>query len=352
MSQRDCITLTYRFSRWRRFVVGRFFSHIDGNVKHIEEVVALANKGYRIKLLVWGMTLEEERVQFEHPNVEIFKLEDGFIRSVGLGIRLTPPLSLVADSRGIYYDSRKPSDLEHILSTTSFREDIKERARNIIKMLIANRVTKYNLTENKWRPPKTSRKIIVVPGQVETDMSIKYGSPVLKKNLELLLEVRKRNPDEYVVYKPHPDVVRGYRKGSYDRKALLDLCDEVCENCSSNDLIDYADEVHTISSLFGFEALLRGKKVVCYGQPFYSGWGLTEDVYPVGRRKRRLTIEELVAGALILYPMYVSLITGKRITPEEAIQEIVILRNKAPLKWRLWRIIQILMDPVLKLRRF
>lgn len=146
--------------------------------------------------------------------------------------------------------------------------------------------------------------------------------------------------------------MNGYRKGYYDRKSLLEFCDEVCEGCSSHDLIKYADEIHTISSLFGFEALLRGKRVVCWGQPFYSGWDLTEDICPNERRKRKLALEELVAGALILYPMYVSLITGKRITPEKAVREIDLLREKLPLKWKAWRIIQNLIDPILKLRRF
>jgi capsular polysaccharide export protein len=61
-----------------------------------------------------------------------------------------------------------------------------------------------------------------------------------------------------------------------------------------------------MTSLVGFEALLRGIEVVCYGQPFYSGWGLTRDHVPVERRTRRLTLEELAAGALLRYPRYYS----------------------------------------------
>jgi capsular polysaccharide export protein len=67
-----------------------------------------------------------------------------------------------------------------------------------------------------------------------------------------------------------------------------------------------ADEVHTMTSLVGFEALLRGLPVVTYGQPFYASWGLTQDHAPIQRRTRRLTLDELVAGALIRYPRYIS----------------------------------------------
>ena len=63
-----------------------------------------------------------------------------------------------------------------------------------------------------------------------------------------------------------------------------------------------------MTSLTGFDALLRGKKVVTYGQPFYAGWGLTEDraknATAFERRQRRLTLDELVAGALLHYPIY------------------------------------------------
>ena len=77
-------------------------------------------------------------------------------------------------------------------------------------------------------------------------------------------------------------------------------------------------------------------KRTCYGQPFYAGWGLTHDLVPPTRRTRRLTLDELVAGALILYPTYVSRTTGKFTTPERALDELLDWRqqqNGVPL-WR------------------
>ncbi len=346
------LVLSYKFSLWRRYNVRRFFPELKHNLSSIEDIYKYLNRAERIKLLVWGVTFEEERVEFKHPAVEVLRLEDGFIRSVGLGIRLTPPISLVADPMGIYYNSRSPSYLEFILMNHRFDENLLERSKKLIDLINKNRISKYNLRGTEWRPPSTDRKIVVVPGQVETDMSIKYGSPVVKTNLELLRRVRELNPQEYIVYKPHPDVVEGYRKGSYKKHELLEFCDEVCEDCDPYSLIEAADEIHTISSLFGFEALLKRKKVVCYGQPFYSGWGLTEDLLPVERRKEKLTLEELVAGSLIIYPMYVSLIERRRITPEEAIEEIKTLRENSPYRLKLWSIIQRALEPILKSRRF
>ena len=77
-----------------------------------------------------------------------------------------------------------------------------------------------------------------------------------------------------------------------------------------------------MTSLAGFEALLRGKPVTTYGQPFYAGWGLTEDLCPVPRRTRRRSLDELVAGALILYPRYLDPVTGLRCTPELLVERL------------------------------
>ena len=48
-------------------------------------------------------------------------------------------------------------------------------------------------------------------------------------------------------------------------------------------------------------AIYSGKRVVVYGRPFYAGWGLTQDrgaAFEADRRKRILSLDELVAGAL------------------------------------------------------
>ena len=102
-------------------------------------------------------------------------------------------------------------------------------------------------------------------------------------------------------------------------------------------LLSSVDEVHVLTSLAGFEALLRWKKVTCYGQPFYAGWGLTDDIVTPVRRTRRLTLDELVAGALILYPTYVSRVTGKFTTAERALDELLEWRQQKPTGMPLWR---------------
>ena len=79
---------------------------------------------------------------------------------------------------------------------------------------------------------------------------------------------------------------------------------------------DRCDELHTMTSLAGFEALMRGKPVVTYGLPFYAGWGLTEDVQKCERRTRKRTLDELVYMTLIAYPRYLDIDSGEYMTPE------------------------------------
>lgn len=236
-------------------------------------------------------------------------IEDGFIRSRGLGAELIPPLSLVCDKTGIYYDPTQPSDLETLLATgPALRSDQIDRAQHLIKHLIENDVSKYNLGGTVANLP-TGYKILV-PGQVEDDASIKLGCPDIATNLELLRQTRAAHPDATVIYKPHPDVVAGLRRGHIADADLRGLADFIIPHADISTLLSQVDAVHTLTSLTGFEALLRGCDVTVYGQPFYSGWGLTRDrAAPIHRRGRLLDLETLVHRTLIDYPRYFDPVT-------------------------------------------
>ncbi|PJX20546.1 beta-3-deoxy-D-manno-oct-2-ulosonic acid transferase [Advenella sp. S44] len=301
------------FSRWKKPIVQRFFQGAE--VQFLEKASDFPGEG---TLAVWGRAADTQ--QFADQRVF---LEDGFLRSVGLGADLVQPLSWVIDRSGIYYDSGSTSDLENILQASIFDDALRQRARALRERIVAANLTKYNVGSGRWQRPASATRVILVPGQVETDASIKYGSPVVRRNMDLLKAVRNANPDAYVVYKPHPDVVAGLRDAGQNEQQALQWCDEVVVDCPIGELFALVDEVHVLTSLAGFEALLRGRRVVTFGQPFYAGWGLTQDQYPVARRTRTLTLDELVAGVLILYPAYVSRRSARYTTPENALDELL-----------------------------
>ncbi len=164
-------------------------------------------------------------------------------------------------------------------------------------------MTKYNLANRSAKlPVPKGKQVILVPGQVEDDASIKKGAGGVKTNLELLQAVRKDYADAYIVYKPHPDVEAGLRIGAIKAGSLAD---HVADHGNMADLLEQVDRVATMTSLAGFEALLRGLSVTCYGQPFYSGWGLTDDkAAPVKRRQAHPSLPALIHACLIDYPRY------------------------------------------------
>jgi capsular polysaccharide export protein len=271
------------------------------------------------------------------PGVRILRLEDGFLRSVGLGADLIRPMSWVVDTQGMYYDATRPSDLETLLADTAFAPALVQRAARLRERIVAEGLTKYNLGVSGWQRPPGVGKVILVPGQVESDASLAYGAPKIRSNIGLLQAVRLAHPKAHLVYKPHPDVLAGLRaKGAGEDEALR-WCDEQVTDAAMGELLLAVDEVHVLTSLAGFEALLRHKAVTCYGQPFYSGWGLTTDIVPHSRRTRRLSLDELVAGALIAYPLYLSRKSEALITPEQALDELLAWRAKTGNTAPWWR---------------
>jgi capsular polysaccharide export protein len=238
-------------------------------------------------------------------------LEDGFLRSRGLGAELVPPLSLVLDDLGIYYDPTRPIRLEDLVfKRTPLRPDQSLRVQNLISALTAHRLSKYNTGSTALDALPEGRKILI-PGQVEDDASIRKGTKSTSTNLALLQAARNAHPDAILLYKPHPDVETGLRNGKIPEPDQNALADAVLNNINAIDAIEASDEVWTMTSLLGFEALLRGKPVTCLGAPFYAGWGLTTDLDAVpARRGHGAPLEALVHAALIDYPRYFDPVSG------------------------------------------
>lgn len=317
------------FSRWKKPIVRAFLG--GSTVRFAGPRAPLPAGG---TVAVWGRRPLPAR---GGPPGRVLRLEDGFLRSVGLGADLVRPLSWVVDELGLYYDATQPSALEKLLAGQVFDEALRERARRLRERIVGMGLTKYNVGAGAWQRPPGARQVVLVPGQVESDASLAWGAPGLRSNLALLRAAREAAPGAHLVYKPHPDVVARLRRPGADEHLAASFCDEVVVDCPMHRLLDAVDEVHVLTSLAGFEALLRGRKVVTHGQPFYAGWGLTEDRLPPARRGRRLSLDELVAGALILYPSYVSLTTGCFTTPERILDELQAWRSQGAARMPWWR---------------
>lgn len=233
---------------------------------------------------------------------DALRVEDGFLRSVGLGLRHTPPASLTFDETTPYFDATRRNGFDDAVDAAYFTPELLDRAARLRRRILDLRLSKYNLAARAALPSAQGKEALLVPGQVETDASIRLGAVDIRTNRALLAEARRANPDAFIIYKPHPDVLTGMREGAVADAA--DIADHVERAAAAPDCLDWADHVVTITSLMGFEALMRGKRVTTLGRPFYAGWGLTTDLAPPDRA-RKLTLDQLVAAALILYPRYI-----------------------------------------------
>ncbi len=250
-------------------------------------------------LMVWA---SKETDAAQAAGLPLLRVEDGFLRSRGLGADLVPPLSLVTDDCGIYYDPRRESRLERLIAAGP-PPGGRMRAERLVAGLIRAGVTKYTL--GGARPDLPPGHRILVPGQVEDDASILRGAGSVATNLDLLRRVRADNPGAVILYKPHPDVEAGLRPGAVPDAELARLADAVLYRTDPAALLAEVQEVWTMTSTLGFEALLRGLPVTCLGAPFYAGWGLTRDLgHRPDRRRARPDLLALAHAALIAYPRY------------------------------------------------
>lgn len=287
----------------------------------------------RGKVLAWQYkgppTLKEFCVRHGIP---FHYVEDGFIRSVALGALRTPPLSLAFDRQDMYFNAQAPTDLEDILNTYDFESDqpLMARARANRARLLATRLSKYNsgrsLDISALYGEKRSKRILVI-GQVERDASIAYGCMKKITNNDLVRLARYENPDAQIIYKPHPEVLKGIAEAKSNPDLVRDIAMVLKEDIGLADALETIDHVYTITSLSGFEALLRGIHVTTFGCPFYSGWGLTDDRQPNPRRARKLTIDQVFAAAYILYPRYFDPATKMPIEIEQAME--ILARNRS-----------------------
>jgi capsular polysaccharide export protein len=236
----------------------------------------------------------------------LWRVEDGFIRSIGLGAHKIRPVSLVLDDMGIHYDPSRPSRLEQLIASSSDLPDFEiARATDLRARFVRQNLSKYNLGGPPCAVPDAGgRKRVLVVGQVEDDASVMKGAGRIARNSELVKAARYHFRDAFLIWKPHPDVEAGLRQSAGLGDALS-LVDHVAKKSDIAQLLPQVDHVCTMTSLAGFEALLHGKSVTCFGTPFYSGWGLTEDLGVVPRRRKaKPSLDGLVHAALIAYPYY------------------------------------------------
>lgn len=281
----------------------------------------------------WGYkpTSEAARALADRRRLPYVALEDGFYRSVRPG-EDAMTVGYVVDKTGIYYDSYGPSDLEAaIIDNLASQQEI-ERIHPVLGEIRRHRLSKYNtgkmLTATALGLP-INRDIVLVVDQTRGDASVQ-GARADHVSFQSMLEAAiSENPDRVIVVKVHPEVISGKKHGylcegtgEFDVKIISD-------DVNPWALIELSSRVYTVSSQLGFEGLIAGVPVTCFGQSFYSGWGLTDDrIETATRRTGKASLEVFASAALIDYCRYIDPSSGNPIEVENAIDMLVYMREQ------------------------
>lgn len=282
-------------------------------------------------ILIWGLKfhLTSYRLIARNKSVGLPVLiaEDGFLKSVHTGaaldqdIRLRTGVSVVLDDMTAYYDSTLPSRIETWLNSDEIipDEEIRE-AKQHIEFIVKNHLTKYN-HQPIYEPELgcSGRKKVLLVDQRRSDFSIIRGCADPNTFEAMLKCAIRENPDADILVKTHPDTLAGM-EGYYTKVKKSGNIIPITFGINPISLIKAVDHVYVVSSQFGFEAAMCGKKVTVFGLPFYSGWGVTDDRLPCLRRRKKRTLEEIFVFAYMRYTHYADPDTQKPCDMQRAME--------------------------------
>lgn len=252
----------------------------------------------------WGITPNENKTNQAKLARSLGKsvviVEDGFIRSLDIGLSGEPGLSIILDDQTAYYDATKISRLSKLLEQGRALDDSeKKRAGAAIDKIVGKKISKYNhapVLPIKIGQP--SRRKVLLVDQRFGDQSVASGLADESSFNRMLMDAINNNPDCDIIIKQHPDAIKGGKFSYFNNERLaftkhMQNVTLVNYDINPYSLLDLVDEVYVVTSGMGFEALMAGKKVHCYGMPFYAGWGVTEDKISLPSRTRQRTVEDI-----------------------------------------------------------
>jgi capsule polysaccharide export protein KpsC/LpsZ len=265
------------------------------------------------KLMLWKGRSPKYLQRFIAENkLNVWYMSEGFICGLEPKSLSSPPYSIFLEEHSPYYDCSKPSGLENLLNHHDFDSIIIENSKALIRTIVDQGLSQYNCQPivEEFLVDRRKKRILVV-GQNEDSPAVIYGCPAIHANQALIELAQFDHPDADVIYRPHPEVVLQSKgdghKALLAKQHLEKMSEHYCidiRDISIAQLLQTIDHVYVLTSLVGLESLMRNIPVTVVGCPFYAGWGLTDDRYPIARRQRTLSIEAVVAAAYLLYPKY------------------------------------------------
>ena len=267
--------------------------------------------------------------------VDLLHMDDDFLRFAGLEAVLPPAAMLTADDLGPHDDAAGPSRLEALLQNYELSAEEMSRGIALLDRLARVHDLKDGPDKSRMIAVPKGRKTVLVPGEAGRVEE----AAASERNLLLLRRVRERNPDAFIIFKPHADL-EADRASTREARRYADLVEKKAD---ISDLVAQCDAVETFSAPTGFAALLLGVPVTVHGLPFYAGWGLTEDLSVFPRRTTRRTLAELVYLTLVVYarctdpvsllPCPPEVLIDRAVAGQQEMHRAARPRNLNPISW-------------------
>jgi hypothetical protein len=223
------------------------------------------------------------------PNIYI---EQGLVSSS------EPWLSVILDDIDCYYVANKITRLQTLLnSPQELTIEQESYAELCLKKMVSNKISKYLKRSNSSITfGRVGHKKILLIDECYNDPIIKYGM-ANEENFKLMLaDAISMYPKYDILIQLPINASKKMSKSYYTKSFLIPFLKEhkniyvLDQTYNTYDIFEQVERVFVVTSLIGFEALMAGIKVSCYGVPFYANRGLTRDKFQteIRTRNRRL----------------------------------------------------------------
>jgi len=283
-----------------------------------------------------GMIAYLERINYMQS--PMYVIDETYIKSVmpfskskdpTINRNLFNSISQFVDSRGLHFYPGITTQLEEKLnSNVSITDEQKSRSNNLIEIIVANKLSKYNcqpIIEPEL--PSNDKRNVLVVDQAYRDFSVVLSGGIDETFTCMLESAIEENPNCNIIIKTHVD--KTSNATYYSRIKTPDNVYVYNDEINPMTLIKKMDKVYCYSSTLGWEALLMNKEVHVFGSPIYAGWGLTNDRRSfTHRRTKKRSLTEIFHYVYIEQSFYVNPKNKTICEIEEALDCLIELRNR------------------------
>jgi capsular polysaccharide export protein len=308
--------LLWGFEEWQYAFISRYFPEYKTAFarKHVtwalQRDLLASLSDYDVGF--WGHNTPYETLAYAtRHNINILRINDGFLRSLYPHRFRTLPLSLSIDGPTSTEPCRPYCRLQTLLHSHDLTQtpELLEAASPLRRVYCGLGLSHFPSTGlfscHSHLGPKIRQRVIVIDA-MERAASLDPLSPLTFDSMDLVLMAKRENPEADILYKQRPYAQKKPDTADLEKLRYLDkYCHILPDDIPWPAVLETADVVYTCESLLGLDALFHAKQVVTAGRPFYAGWNLTDD-RSIPKQSRPLSLDQLFCVTHLVYPRYIT----------------------------------------------